>query len=350
MDKFDRVYELHRIFSGRRTPIPLADIQDRLDRCSRATAMRLIAFMRDKLHAPVHHDRELGGYRYAFEPSSPAYELPGLWFNAQELQALVVFDRLLAELEPGLLSEHLAPLDRRLAELLHHKRLGLSEAAQRIRLVGMAARPTGEWFHVLASATLQRRRLSLRYHGRERNRVTERTVSPQRLTRYRDNWYLDALDHGRRALRSFSVDRVKHASESDERADDVPRAELDEHFASSYGIFSGKANKIALLRFSAERARWIADERWHPKQVGQFLTDGQYELRVPYRDPRELVMDILRHGPEVEVVEPEGLRMELVGQFRRALEHYGRGRGEVSRTGGMGETTLPVARNETRTV
>jgi hypothetical protein len=62
-------------------------------------------------------------------------------------------------------------------------------------------------------------------------------------------------------------------------------------------ILSGKANKTAVLRFSAERARWVVDGRWHPKQVGQLLTDGRYELRIPCRDDRELLMDIMKHGP-----------------------------------------------------
>jgi predicted DNA-binding transcriptional regulator YafY len=132
------------------------------------------------------------------------FELPGLWFNAKELQALIVSDRLLESLEPGLLGEHLAPLSRRVRELLEHKRLGLSEAAQRVRVLSMAARPAGEWFHVLASATLQRRILHLIYHGRARDQVTERGVSPQRLVHYRDNWLLDGWCHTRKGLRSFS--------------------------------------------------------------------------------------------------------------------------------------------------
>ena len=104
----------------------------------------------------------------------------------------------------------------------------------------------------------------------------------------------------------------------------MPDAQLDEHLASSYGIFAGRANKSAVLRFSAERSRWVADERWHPSQVGQYLTDGRYELRIPYRDERELVMDILRHGPEVEVVAPQILREELERQLRAALALYSR--------------------------
>jgi predicted DNA-binding transcriptional regulator YafY len=221
-----------------------------------------------------------------------------------------------------LLGEHLAPLSHRVAELLEHKRLGLGEAAHRIRVLGMAARPAGEWFQVLASATLQRRKLHLVYHGRDRDKVTERVVSPQRLVHYRDNWHVDGYCHLRRGLRTFSVDRVRKARELDEAADTISEKELDEYFASSYGIFSGKANKTAVLHFAAERARWVADERWHPNQVGQFLTDSSYELRIPYRDPRELVMDILRHGPDVVVVAPHALREEVAQCLRRALAQY----------------------------
>ena len=94
----------------------------------------------------------------------------------------------------------------------------------------------------------------------------------------------------------------------DDTAIDLPDAELDGHYASAYGIFGGKADKVAVLRFSAERARWVADENWHPEQEGKHLQDGRYELRIPYRDARELVMDVMRHGAHVEVVEPAGLR------------------------------------------
>lgn len=321
MDKFDRIYQLHNILRGRRTPISRADLMVRLE-CSEPTVFRLIRLLKDHLNAPIEWHDELAGYTYRRDAEGGSYELPGLWFNAGELQALIVFDRLFESLEPGLLGEHLAPLSRRVAELLQHKRLGLGEAARRIRVLGMAARPAGEWFHVLAGATLQRRKLRIAYHGRSRDRVTERNVSPQRLVHYRDNWYLDGYCHLRNELRSFSVDRVRSAQELDEVADAIADAELDEHFASSYGIFAGRANKTAVLCFSAERARWVADERWHPRQEGQYLTDGRYELRIPYRDERELVMDILRHGAQVEVLAPESLRGSVRQQLERALAPY----------------------------
>jgi predicted DNA-binding transcriptional regulator YafY len=321
VDKFDRIYELHKILRDRRTPISRVDLMRRLE-CAEPTVYRLIRLLKDHLNAPIEWHEELGGYYYRRDTGAGTFELPGLWFNAKELQALIVFDRLLESLEPGLLGEHLAPLTRRVTELLEHKRLGLAEAAKRIRVLGMASRPAGQWFHVLAGATLQRKKLHMTYHGRSRDQVTERLVSPQRLVHYRDNWYLDGWCHLRKGLRSFAVDRVKNATEIEETADARSDEELDEHYASAYGIFAGKANKTAVLRFSAERARWVADERWHPQQVGQFLTDGRYELRIPYRDDRELVMDVLKHGADVEVVAPDTLRDAVAGSLRNALSRY----------------------------
>jgi predicted DNA-binding transcriptional regulator YafY len=99
MDKFDRIYQLHHILAGRRTPIPLADLMERLG-ASKATVYRLIAQLRDFLGAPVESDPELGGFRYRSCPDGRAYELPGLWLTAQELQASVTLrQRVRDELE-----------------------------------------------------------------------------------------------------------------------------------------------------------------------------------------------------------------------------------------------------------
>ncbi len=319
MDKFDRIFQLHTILSGRRTPIPLEDLLARLE-CSKPTLHRIIAMMRTHLNAPI--ESTMLGYRYTQPRAGDPYELPGLWFTASELQALAVVHRLLADTGSGLLEEHIAPLSKRLEQLARHHRLNLGEAASRLRFPAIATRSVGPAFQVVASATLQRRKLWMEYHARSSDERTERTVSPQRLTHYREVWYLDAWDDTRDALRSFAIDRIQRPTLLKDRALDVAEADLDAHYASAYGIFGGKADQIAVLRFSKERARWVADEQWHPQQQGQHLADGSYELRIPYSDPRELVMDILRHGPEVEVIEPAQLRERVTDHLRRTLDRY----------------------------
>lgn len=102
----------------------------------------------------------------------------------------------------------------------------------------------------------------------------------------------------------------------------MPEKQLDAHYASSYGIFAGKPKHTAVLRFTPERARWVADEHWHPQQQSLVLADGSYELRIPYSDSRELIMDILKHGAEVEVTKPEELRREVLEHLRKAGAKY----------------------------
>jgi len=187
----------------------------------------------------------------------------------------------------------------------------------------MASRPLGRHFQVVADALLQGRRLWLEYHGRAKDVVSRRVVSPQRLVHYRDNWYLDAWCHEREALRVFSVDRVLEARMLEDRAKVFDTGWLQEQTASTYGIFSGPVRDIAVLRFSAERARWVAEERWHSEQQGRFLDDGRYELRLPFGDCRELILDVLRYGPDVEVVSPPSLRRAVAERLRAAAAVYG---------------------------
>lgn len=321
MDKFDRIFQLHAILSTRRTAIPLEDLMAKLE-CSKSTLHRTINALKDYLNAPVVFDAEAGGYKYAKDAASETYELPGLWFTPRELQALAVLQRLLKDAGGGLLEEHLAPLARRLGDLTTHQRLNLGEAAIRLRFPSIGARPVGKEFDTVASATLQRRKLWIEYHARSTDVRSERTVSPQRITHYRETWYLDAWDEERDGLRSFSVDRITRATLTNARAFDVPESQLEEHYASAYGIFGGKADKLAVLRFTPEGARWVADEKWHPQQQAEWLPDGRYELRIPYREPRELVMDIMRQGANVEVVAPEELRRQVQQELQRAAAQY----------------------------
>ncbi|MFM9979277.1 MAG: helix-turn-helix transcriptional regulator, partial [Burkholderiales bacterium] len=144
----------------------------------------------------------------------------------------------------------------------------------------------------------------------------------QHLVHYRGNWYVDAWCHKAEGVRSFSLDAIRSADLLDDKAKDVPKAELDLHFQSGYGIFAGKDVQWAKLRFTAERARWVSGEDWHPKQKASFEADGSYLLEVPYADDRELLMDILKFGPDVEVVAPAALRTKVKAALKAALGRY----------------------------
>jgi predicted DNA-binding transcriptional regulator YafY len=177
-------------------------------------------------------------------------------------------------------------------------------------------------FQPISSALLSRRRLQINHYRRSRDETLTREISPQRLVYYRDNWYLDAWCHMRKALRTFSVDVISDAVVSSKRAREIKDETLDEILGAGFGIFAGKKTQTAVLRFSAMRARWVSREKWHNAQDGHYELDGAYMLSVPYSDPRELTMDILKYGADVEVLAPASLRDMVKGQLGDAAALY----------------------------
>ena len=320
MDRYERITALHRTLKSARYPVNVKRLQEELG-CSRATVYRDLAFLRDGLMAPIVGDGE-AGFRY--DPhESDRFELPGLWLSSEELHALLAAQQLLARTGGGVLSQAMAPLQARVEALLAEQSGGQRWPVERVRVIPHRTRRLDEAsFRNVASAVLERRQLAFEYRARSTDEKTRRRVSPQRITRYRDNWSLDAWDHEREALRSFSVDRISAAQLQKEAACDIGEAELDQHLAGSYGIFSGEPKGWATIVFSAKAARWVADERWHSKQQGRYLADGRYELKVPYSAGRELLMDVLHYGADAEIVEPEGLRAQARTLLDLARSNY----------------------------
>mgnify|MGYP000075440258 CR=1 FL=1 len=292
---------------------------------SAATFKRDLEYLRERLGAPVIWDRERRGYRFDNEPNGASFELPGLWFNSQEIHALLTMHQLIDALQPSLLTPHIEPLKQRIEALLEGDAHGSHELRRRIRILHMNARPVQpEHFEVISSAVLAGRRLRVVHYNRGRDAARERELSPQRLVYYRDNWYLDAWCHLRNGVRSFSVETIRKAVPLARKARRVPDQKLDAILAAGYGIFAGRQTRTARVRFTPTRARWVASETWHPQQVGQFEPDGSYLLEFPYSDDRELSMDLLRHGGEVEVLAPASLRQRVAAEAAAVARRYAR--------------------------
>ena len=321
MDRLERFYKIDQLLKDRKV-VSFAVLEKELG-MSRASVKRDLEYMRERFNAPIEYDREANGYRFGRPRTGPSYELPGLWFNAGEAYALLSMKALLTELQPGLLEPHVGPLQERLRAILGGEP-AWKDIEKRIRIFQPERRTsTSRFFGLVASAVLRRSRLWIRHYNRKEDRETEREISPQRLVHYRGNWYVDGYCHLREDLRSFAVDAIRAAELRDARAKEVPSAELDEHLGSGYGIFAGRKVQWAKLRFTPEAARWVSAQSWHPKQRARVEADGSYELEIPYAGDRELLMEILKYGPDVEVLAPEGLRAAAAQALAQAARRYG---------------------------
>lgn len=322
MSQLERLQKINQMILER-TSVPVNDFLHELE-ISLATFKRDLEKLRSNFNAPIIYDHDSGGYKFDKPNTGKKFELPGLWFDESEATALVLMQHLLSGLDQGgLIGPHIAPLMSRIDAILGNGETPSKELRKRIKVLGMGSRKTPiKNFSEIGSALLNRNRLQISYYARSTNKESEREISPQSLIYYRDNWYLDAYCHLRNDLRSFAVDGFRVCKVLDKKAADIPSKELNEYFANSYGIFSGKATKKARLRFTAERARWVSTETWHPNQIGAFDDEGNYILEFEYNQEPELVMDILKHGASVEVLAPQSLINHVQSELKTALSIY----------------------------
>ena len=320
MARFEKLQELIAILCRTREVRSLASLCDEMG-ASQATIKRLIGFLRDQRGLDIRYDREQNGYLLERSPDDPNTAML-LGLSGREISALLEAEALLEQIPPGFMRDETEGARARLSKV-RRQALGKGDLKDRVRLKMCQLRVTSaDAFATVLAALRSRRRLEFVYRSRSRDEEKSRSASPLRLTFYRSNWYLAAWCHEREELRVFSVDRIAKPRCLPEVVYDPPADHVSAELDSSYGIFTGKADKVAVLRFNDLAARWVAEEEWHPGVRSEPQSDGGVILRIPYKHETELVMDILRHGPNVEVLSPPELRKSVGQALANAVARY----------------------------
>lgn len=146
MDRTERFYRIDQLLKS--SARSFVELQRSLG-ISKAQLKRDLAYMRERLNAPIEYDRDANGYRFGKPLAGPRYELPGLWFSAAEMHALLTMQHLLENLQPGLLAPHVKPLLDRLSKALDSGEHAEAEIAQRVprRLEHLHVRPVPQDVH-----------------------------------------------------------------------------------------------------------------------------------------------------------------------------------------------------------
>lgn len=321
MNKTERIYKIEMLIRSREC-VSFASLIEALE-VSPATLKRDLQYLRERMDAPIEYDAAENGYRFGEKWRGQQHELPGVWFSEKELHALLTMHQMLASLdEDGILSRHLQPMFDKLTGMLGVDEAEAQELTKRVKLISTARRRApSDYFETVGSAVVKRQRLLLNYRrrGGVASVASERIVSPQRLVHYRNTWYLDAWCHQSEGFRRFALDAMEGAALLPDKAKTVSTKQLAAELDQGYGIFAGGEAKHASLLFSAEAAQWVSKEEWHPAQQSDWQADGRWHLNVPYVDSTELLMDLLRHAGQVEVLGPPELRAAFVQRLRGAV-------------------------------
>jgi predicted DNA-binding transcriptional regulator YafY len=202
MRRADRLFRIVQLLRRRRTVVTAAQMADKLE-ISERTVYRDI---RDLIQAGTPIDGEAGvGYRL-----QPGYDLPPLMFDREEIQALVLGARIVAQFgDPALarasesiLSKVAGVLPKELEPLLADTRLFVPKTRSGARASAALA--------VAREALVAQRRLHVKYAS-EKGEDTERTVRPLGLFFWGKTWTLAAWCEMRTGFRNFRLDRINAA-------------------------------------------------------------------------------------------------------------------------------------------
>jgi predicted DNA-binding transcriptional regulator YafY len=300
----ERIYYFHQEVSGGRYP-GAGQIAGRFE-VSISTAHRDIAYLRDRLNAPLVYDRRKKGYFYEKKGFSlPLEKSPAALFLFALVNRLAKESGLIDDPEIYRLQKELGTLycadAQKLADKIHYERVEVEHVAPEvIRSVLMA-------FHGDCRLVFDYSKIG--------EQSCARKVDPLRLVIYQGRWYLLGYCHVRKAMRMFHLARAKNLAVCPE-ACTAEDAEADQYLKGSFGIFKGEPVYNVQVLFVGQAADIVRNQVWHRDQVMEDTGDGLV-LSVPVADFTEIKMKILQYGWRARVLGPPELQNDMASEVRR---------------------------------
>jgi predicted DNA-binding transcriptional regulator YafY len=230
------------------------------------------------------------------------FYLPPLMFKEEEAIALSLGLRLLTQQAAGSLTDSADSALAKIKVALPEQVRARSEALTSI--IGFIT-PDQKFdlddpqLLVIQQAVQEKRVIHLRYHGYQKDEVTERDVEPHQLFYSDGIWYLEGYCRLRQDIRAFRLSRVEKLTA------------LGETFSKRRAGKTGEQKKIQIkIRFTPGVARWVRERQHYGFRSEESLPDGvvmAYEVDAV----SEIIAWILSWGDAAEVLSPVELRKSL---------------------------------------
>lgn len=292
-------------------------LQERFE-ISRRTALSTIAFLRDRLDAPLRYSRARRGYYY----EDPTFVLPAMLLQEGELLALLLAQQVSHQYLGTPLEAPLRAAIRKISQYLPEDvTVQLEDVADAFQFAGGSSVEVPLTLMAdVRRAIRERRALRLLYYTASRDETREREVEPHFVRNVRGDWTMVAWDRWRNEPREFMLSRIQEYSVMDDRFAPRPDLTPSTYAAHMFLTEHGGADPYeVVLRFDSYQARWIKERTWHPSQQIQPQDDGGLILRLTVSGEGDLLRWILGYGSHVEVLMPAWLR-ERVAEEVRVLE------------------------------
>ncbi len=220
-----------------------------------------------------------------------------LRLSAEEMLQLIVAGKSVAEY---LDTDELGSLEKGLMKLIASS----SEAAKEAIEINLGS-TNREILDIFKEASLENKRLRIKYFSYGRKEETTREIDVDRLFADKGYWYADAFCHQVEAQRVFRLDRVSEVAETGETfaTKDSPRRQTDE-ITEVFPITGKDLPTVTLLLPSEDK--WVIEE--YPNIEAKQVKESHWKVKLPVASPGWLARLLLRLGPETEILDaPEQL-------------------------------------------
>jgi len=296
-----RVYRIDaKIASGR---YPNSDELAEMCETSVFTIWRDIKFMKEQLLAPIEYDRLKRGYYY----TRKTYRLPGGFTSAEDLLALGMAKNILS-----LYRE--TPLYESASQLLENIITPLASDGSKdwledrivVPKVASARVDPAIWETVIAGIK-GNRIITFEYLGTMDEEYQSRRVRPYQLLFDSGVWYLYGFAEERKAVRIFSLSRIKNAGLGKDKFSLPPRFSYADSAGDSYfGVFIGGEKHHFVIDCFDDAAVFAAERQWAGDQKITGI-DGGVRLEFTSTQTYKVLKWVLSCGCNVLPLKPQSL-------------------------------------------
>lgn len=180
-----------------------------------------------------------------------------------------------------------------------------------------------EWLGQLHNSILYKKSLEIEYKDFKSSEPYTLQIHPYYLKQFNNRWFLFGLNHITGRIWNLALDRVESIKDSKLRYTPNNTIDWNEYFDDIIGVTkpeNGKVEKIELL-FNEQRAQYVLTKPLHGSQKTKQTKDG-LQVTLELIINKELVSTILYYGKDVTVLNPEGLKTEILTNYRSALNNY----------------------------
>ena len=168
--------------------------------------------------------------------------------------------------------------------------------------------------------------IKFEYEKYDNSDASSRKAEPLALKEFESRWYLLAKDQKGDAVKIFALDRMSNIETTKQHFKADKGFNVNTYFEHCFGIVrpaepNAKPEEI-ILSFKGNKGKYIKSLPLHASQ--QIIKDEEQELQVKLLlfITHDLIMEILKHGNEVEVLQPERLRKRVKGILIEAITFY----------------------------